>query len=113
MDAFMNDTTLKVMAMSEKYVDWIRKNKQEWIEKIDRLILRASNGKIRVFQTFFESPTEAFSGSCVFQALSEYDLRTMYPKLVEITESIANNDYMYIFTCNNSPNKALIAYTII
>ena len=115
MDQYLNPTTQQVMAVSDKYISRLQEHPEEWRDTVEGLIQKISGGRIRAFQTFFESPDEAYSGSCLFQALAELDLRAMYPRLLEIALSIKDNNYLYIFTCNNAvpPGSAFIAHTIL
>ena len=98
MDKYLNPTTQRIMAVSDKYIKYLQENPKEWRDMVEGLIQKISGGRIRAFQTFFDSPEEAYSGSCLFQALAESDLRAMYPKLVDSALSIKDkNEYFYIF----------------
>ncbi len=116
MDQYLNPTTQQVMAVSDKYISRLQEHPEEWRDMVEKLIQKISGGQIRAFQTFFESPEEAYSGSCCFQALAESDLRAMYPRLLDLALSIKDkNTYLYIFTCNNAlpSSTSLIAHTIL
>lgn len=115
MDSYFDVNVQKVMGTYQKYLNWLNENPHEWRDEVDGLIMDASNNKLRVFQTFFESPSEAFSGSYVLQALEEKDMIQMYPQLLEQARLVDTNSYMYIFLCKNAgkSGNALRADTII
>ena len=113
----MNEYTItqRVMDINQKYLKWFKQNPNEWRKDVEKLIIEASNGEIRAFQLFYNSPEEALSGSFQYQVLEKKDLSGMYPKFYSDVNKVGENSYMYIFCCNGaiSPSKALISQTII
>lgn len=102
----------KVMSMHKILITWFKQNPNEWRPEVDEY----SNGRLRVFQTFFETPQECLSGAFRTQVLQEKDLIAMYPQFIESVQNLPPNTYCYLFTCNGALNKgthALISQTFI
>lgn len=92
----------------------------EWKAEAETLINKASGGKIRIFQTFFEDPKDLIdnkTGQLTFkiQALEYKDIERMYPQLLTHIGTIEKDHFIYVFTCNNAlpNNHALIIHTYI
>lgn len=101
---YFHPTTQKVMSAHESLVTWL-KTTSDWRKSIDNHIQSASNGQLKVIQTFFENPIEVVSGTFVLQALRESDIQQMYPDLADqIHSTLAKNPnlYAYLFACNNA-----------
>jgi len=115
MDNYLNPQTHSLMQLQYQLCLWFEKNPNIWREKIEDEFNKQSNGKFRVFHTFFESPNEALSGKFKQQALSENDIKQMYPKFYDSVTDIEPNSYCYIFACNGGagPGQALLAKSVI
>ena len=115
MDQYNNPLTQSLMQMHRQLYSWFKDNPEEWRDKIEDDFKTVSNGKFRVFQTFFDSPQEVLSGIFRQQVLSEEDIKRMYPKFYDTMKDIPQNKYCYMFACNNGlgEGQALIAQSII
>ena len=108
-EKYLNPVTQKVMKMCKIYSNWFRENPNDWRDDVDKLIKEASNGKIRAFHLFYNSPEEALTGKFQYQVLEEKYMNTMYPKFLQAVSQLNSNSYMYIFTCNGAiSNKEAI-----
>lgn len=118
MDKWTSPVAAKLSKVQNALENWFRNNEGKWRSAVDKDIETLSKGKWRVFQTFFESPEEAFSGNFEIQVLDEYDIQQMYPQFLSNLKDIPKNSYSYIFTCNNGiqtplGNKAFICQTFL
>lgn len=116
MEKYLDPMFADISGCQKQYLKFYQENPKVWRDEVDRLIMDASKGKLRVFQTFFNSPGECFSGNFSPQALEEKDIKAMYPKFIESTKNIPPNTYCYIFTCNgvlNNGKDALIIQSFI
>lgn len=116
MEKYLDPTTKKVMEMANNLANWFLNYPNEWKPEIDEYIEKLSNGKLRVFQTFFHSPSECLSGSFQPQVLEEKDIKAMYPKFETSVKNLPKNTYCYIFSCNGAANNgrdAVIMQTFI
>lgn len=82
---------------------------------MEKDIKSQSDGKIRAFHIFFESPEECTSGRCKAQALTKQDMINMYPSLYEAALKVPKGQYMYIFNCNDAMGhgRALSCNTVL
>lgn len=114
METYIDPNVLKVMEMEKKYQDWFRTD-QSWQEGMEKDILTASDGKIRAFHIFFNSPSECLSGTFRAQALMEQDVINMYPKLYTTAQHVKKGQFLYIFHCNDGfqHGQALSVNTIL
>ncbi len=79
----MTTTLQKVKNINELLLDYFIKNKNSLSTQLEADILQQSNGKYRVFHTFFESVEECLSGKFNMQVLAEKDIIAMYPCLMD------------------------------
>ena len=115
MEKFLSPECVLVSNVHKKYLQWFGKNKPLWKEDVEKMITVASNGKIRAFHTFFDSPKEAMSFTMNMQALCEYDVQMMYPMFSDEIKNVSQGHFFYIFTCNGGlgEGQAFIAQTIL
>jgi hypothetical protein len=59
---------------SKNLCNWFVKNKLAWQPQVDSDIVKLSNGKYRVFHTFFNDKNHCLSGEVHIQALSEQNI---------------------------------------
>lgn len=95
------DLTTLVRNRFDQLDRWLRGNKRMWKPSMDQDILSQSNGEVRAFHIFFQTPDECFGETFVAQALEEKDMKAMYPFLIEECNNIKPTEYLAIFHCNN------------
>lgn len=116
MNKYLNPVTEQVMNMHKTLINWFKAHPENWKPEIDHYIGVCSNGKLRVFQTFFNSPAECLSGSFRPQVLEEKDMIAMYPQFLDSVQNLPPDTYCYLFTCNGAVNngtEALVAQSFI
>lgn len=101
---FMNPMTQSVLAAESKYREFFQ-TKDTWKAGVEKDIQDQSDGKIRAFHIFFNTPAECFLGTCKPQALTKQDMINMYPSLYEQVTKVKEGKFMYIFNCNNAVSK--------
>ena len=113
----MSNLVEYVMKYNAIFIKWHQTNPNEWRKKMEEDFITQSNGKIRAFQLFFNSPQELASNLFKAVALEEKDVQQMYPNFYQQILSITDkNKYFYIFTCNgvlDNGKTALISNTIL
>jgi hypothetical protein len=116
MESYTEPLAQKVMGVHQKLIKWFKQNPNEWRPEVDEYIIKCSNGRLRVFQTFFETPEGCLSGNFRTQVLQEKDLIAMYPQYIESVQNLPSDTYCYLFTCNGALKNrthALISQTFI
>ena len=105
----------KVSEYHQKIIEWYESNPKEWRPNLEKQLQKSSNGKIRAFQNFYNSPQEVYQGWINTLGLREFDMTSMYPDLLEKSKSLNNNQYLYIFNCNDvtADGQALRSDTVL
>jgi hypothetical protein len=111
MNNYLNSS--KVMQMSAQLINYIKTSKECKVEA--EALIKETDGKVRLIQTFFDSPTDCLSGKFKLQALNEKDVQQMYPDYIELARSVQAPKFVYVFVCNDGieSGTALISNTII
>jgi hypothetical protein len=112
MDAFLTSNFAEVSSYHDNYVKYF-KTDNSWKQEVEDDIV--INNKLRVIQTFFNSPEECKSGKFKIQVLKQTDIDQMYPHLKKQASNIPSGKFLYIFCCLDGICKghAFIADTIV
>jgi hypothetical protein len=80
-----------IMKMNQWYIWWFEQNRNSWIPEMLKLTHDVKDS-LPAIQLFFNSPNECFGGVFKIEYLTRSDIKTMYPHLLDITESLVKSN---------------------